>query len=135
MCCFPVSCALKTLLAIPSLSPLSLFISGILSNCKDVFAFSSWSYGIVLWEIFTLGGSPYPGLPTEDLFSFLDQGRRMEQPDSCPHEFYAIMTDCWKRNPDERPFFSQLVHRTEQIITDRSGQVFQHLMKFSLACI
>ena len=76
-----------------------------------------------MWEIFTLGGSPYPGLPTEDLFGFLEAGRRMEQPDACPLEFFAIMNDCWEKNPNDRPLFSQLVDRIAQIIANRSGEV------------
>ena len=47
----------------------------------------------------------------------------MEQPEWCPLEFYAIMNDCWEKNPNDRPLFSQLVDRIGQIISNRSGQV------------
>ncbi|XP_065058967.1 vascular endothelial growth factor receptor 2-like [Rhopilema esculentum] len=104
------------LLPVKWMAPESLF-DKIYTSQSDV-----WSYGIVLWEIFTLGGSPYPGLPTEDLFPFLEQGRRMEQPEWCPLEFYALMNDCWEKNPNDRPLFSQLVDRIGQIISNRSGQ-------------
>lgn len=42
-----------------------------------------WSFGILAWEIVTLGGSPYPGIPLERLFDLLKQGFRMERPVNC----------------------------------------------------
>lgn len=48
-------------------------------NCR-------WSFGILMWEIFTLGGSPYPGIPVEELFKLLKEGHRMDCPSNCTHE-------------------------------------------------
>lgn len=45
-----------------------------------------WSFGVLMFEIVTLGGCPYPGVPPEDMLDWLESGKRMEQPDNCPDE-------------------------------------------------
>ncbi|CAJ0605019.1 unnamed protein product [Cylicocyclus nassatus] len=64
-----------------------------------------WAFGILLFEIITLGGSPYPLIPPEDLLNYLENGRRMERPDNCPEQFYEVMAECWRFEPEKRPDF------------------------------
>ncbi|KAI8479992.1 hypothetical protein Bbelb_422910 [Branchiostoma belcheri] len=45
-----------------------------------------WSFGVVLWELSTLGGCPYPGIQNRDMLALLQRGHRMEQPENCPDE-------------------------------------------------
>lgn len=68
-----------------------------------------WSYGILLWEIFTGGSTPYKSFPTHQLM--LEQilkGYRLEQPPTCPNFVYEAMMTCWSQNPDARPTFNIL---------------------------
>ncbi|XP_032668208.1 LOW QUALITY PROTEIN: vascular endothelial growth factor receptor kdr-like [Odontomachus brunneus] len=68
-----------------------------------------WSYGIVLWEFFTLAETPYPGMEAEKQYQKLIEGYRMEQPEYAMREIYDIMLQCWKAKPTVRPSFTDLV--------------------------
>ncbi|XP_057369653.2 vascular endothelial growth factor receptor 1-like [Daphnia carinata] len=76
----------------------------IFSSQSDV-----WAYGVLLWELFSLGKVPYPGMDAGHLLvQAIQKGYRMEKPDYVPNFFGEILTDCWKSEPNERPTFSQL---------------------------
>ncbi|XP_015788029.1 fibroblast growth factor receptor 2-like [Tetranychus urticae] len=76
-----------------------------------------WSFGILLWEIFSLGATPYPGIDFDQkLYAQLLHGYRMDRPDKCPLDIYYIMTDCWKSQPIERPDFGQLVDKLSKLM-------------------
>ncbi|XP_056288940.1 fibroblast growth factor receptor 1b isoform X4 [Pseudoliparis swirei] len=86
-----------------------------------------WSFGVLLWEIFTLGGSPYPGVPVEELFKLLKEGHRMEKPSACPQELYLMMKDCWHAVPSRRPRFSQLVEDLDRTLSLMADQEYLDL--------
>ncbi|NP_001084170.1 fibroblast growth factor receptor 3 [Xenopus laevis] len=86
-----------------------------------------WSYGVLLWEIFTLGGSPYPGIPVEELFKLLKEGHRMDKPANCTHELYMIMRECWHAVPSQRPAFKQLVEDLDRVLTVTSTNEYLDL--------
>ena len=77
-----------------------------------------WSFGILLWEIMTLGANPYPSVPSiEKLFQLLRDGHRMDCPLNCPAEVYYIMRECWSADPANRPTFSKLIDDLDRILT------------------
>uniref|UniRef100_A0A3B3WST2 Proto-oncogene tyrosine-protein kinase receptor Ret n=1 Tax=Poecilia mexicana TaxID=48701 RepID=A0A3B3WST2_9TELE len=75
-----------------------------------------WSFGVLLWEIVTLGGNPYPGIAPERLFNLLKTGYRMERPENCSEEMYNLMLRCWKQEPDKRPTFSDISKELEKMM-------------------
>uniref|UniRef100_A0A1B0AEL6 Receptor protein-tyrosine kinase n=1 Tax=Glossina pallidipes TaxID=7398 RepID=A0A1B0AEL6_GLOPL len=68
-----------------------------------------WSFGIVLWEFFSLAKVPYPGMdPNQSLYLKLKDGYRMEKPPYANDDLYDIMLECWSTNPERRPLFNVL---------------------------
>jgi serine/threonine protein kinase len=86
------------------MSPEALSFNRI-SNESDI-----WSYGILLWEIYTYGSTPYPSIQAENILANLNSGYRMEKPVDCDQYIYEeIILNCWRLEPKKRPTFNQLV--------------------------
>lgn len=75
-----------------------------------------WSFGVLLWEIFTLGGNPYPSVPIEKLFDLLRSGYRMDKPPYASHEIYNLMLECWNCESFSRPDFHELTRLLTSIL-------------------
>ena len=62
-----------------------------------------WAFGVVLWEIMSLGGSPYPTVGNQEIPQYLENGKRLRQPKNCPDAIYEIMSCCWQQHAVNRP--------------------------------
>ncbi|XP_051930028.1 mast/stem cell growth factor receptor kita isoform X2 [Hippocampus zosterae] len=101
------------------MSPESIF------ECVYTFESDVWSYGILLWEIFSLGNSPYPGMPVDAKFyKLIKEGYRLDSPEFAPCEMYEIMRSCWDANPIQRPSFRKVVERIEQQLSDAAKHIY-----------
>lgn len=67
-----------------------------------------WSYGVVLWEIFSLGASPYGNTRARDIPAKLKKGERLGKPEQCDDIWYTVMTRTWTYEPKGRPTFSEI---------------------------
>ncbi|XP_053785691.1 tyrosine-protein kinase RYK isoform X3 [Desmodus rotundus] len=74
------------------------------SSASDV-----WAFGVTLWELMTLGQTPYVDIDPFEMAAYLKDGYRIAQPINCPDELFAVMACCWALDPEERPKFQQLV--------------------------
>uniref|UniRef100_A0A4W5NZ58 Protein kinase domain-containing protein n=1 Tax=Hucho hucho TaxID=62062 RepID=A0A4W5NZ58_9TELE len=99
------------------MSPESIF-DKVFTTQSDV-----WSYGVLLWEIFSLGASPYPGLNIDEEFCHqLKEGTRMRSPEYSTPEIYSTMLACWEANPSDRPTFTGLVETLGDLLEARVQQ-------------
>ncbi|KAG8453681.1 hypothetical protein GDO86_000350 [Hymenochirus boettgeri] len=91
-------------------------------HCVYTFESDVWSYGILLWELFSLGSSPYPRIPVDSKFyKMIKDGYRMLSPECAPPELYQIMKSCWHSDPSKRPTFKQIVQMVEQQLSEYKG--------------
>ncbi|XP_073812331.1 tyrosine kinase receptor Cad96Ca [Musca autumnalis] len=75
-----------------------------------------WSFGILMWEIVTLGSTPYPGLSAAEVMRKVRDGYRLEKPEHCRRELYNIMYYCWSKDPNDRPVFQELVQMLDRLL-------------------
>lgn len=61
-----------------------------------------------MWEIVTLGSTPYPNMGAREIMRRVRDGYRLERPSHCKPEFYRLMSHCWYHDPNKRPDFSEL---------------------------
>ncbi|KAM4664565.1 leukocyte tyrosine kinase receptor [Discoglossus pictus] len=93
--------------------PPEAFLEGIFTSKTD-----TWSFGVLLWEIFSLGYMPYPCKTNQEVLEFVTSGGRMDPPKNCPGPVYRIMTQCWQHTPDHRPNFSTILERISYCTQD-----------------
>ncbi|XP_013389146.1 fibroblast growth factor receptor 3 isoform X3 [Lingula anatina] len=96
------------------MSPEALF-DNIYSTQSDV-----WAYGVLLWEIVTLGSSPYPGMSAKQVMEAVTEGYRMPQPPHCSLGMYIIMLSCWEEVPSSRSTFKDIVNSLDVLLASES---------------
>ena len=75
-----------------------------------------WSFGVVCWEIFSLGQQPFGGLSNNEVLDHVAAGNRLPRPPNCPERVYTeLIYPCWKTAIKERPSFTNLIDTIEKI--------------------
>uniref|UniRef100_K1PF28 Tyrosine-protein kinase Fps85D n=1 Tax=Magallana gigas TaxID=29159 RepID=K1PF28_MAGGI len=75
-----------------------------------------WSFGILMWETFSSGLLPYPGLSNKETTEQVPKGYRMKSPDDTPKSCYSLMLKCWEENPTKRGNFEEIVKKLQTIV-------------------
>ncbi|XP_066511881.1 tyrosine-protein kinase JAK2-like [Hoplias malabaricus] len=112
----------------PGESPIFWYAPESLTESKFSVASDVWSFGVVLYELFTLsdklcspptvfmsmmGGDKQGQTIVYHLIELLKLGNRLPQPVGCPSEIYEIMQECWDSDPSFRPAFKELTLRVD----------------------
>ncbi|XP_070547884.1 tyrosine-protein kinase receptor Tie-1-like [Ptychodera flava] len=82
-----------------------------------------WSFGVVLWEIVTMGNRPYPGMSEQEVTSSLQAGYRMPKPSYCEQELYSIILSCWDEDMEKRPTFAKLSAILQKLTNDEKAYI------------
>ncbi|CAH0559226.1 unnamed protein product [Brassicogethes aeneus] len=99
------------------MAPESLY-DNIFSVKSDV-----WSFGVLIWEIVTLGSTPYPGLSAAEVMRKVREGYRLDKPEHCRRELYNIMYYCWDKDPKQRPSFSECIELLEKLLVSETDYI------------
>uniref|UniRef100_A0A182IMX0 Receptor protein-tyrosine kinase n=1 Tax=Anopheles atroparvus TaxID=41427 RepID=A0A182IMX0_ANOAO len=87
-----------------------------------------WAYGVLLWELFTLGAEPYSEVSMDEpILDILEQGYRMQKPEYASMEVYLVMRNCWESEPTVRPTFKQLHEELHSMLPIRLCQHYARL--------
>ncbi|XP_015817491.3 macrophage colony-stimulating factor 1 receptor 2 isoform X1 [Nothobranchius furzeri] len=110
----------NALLPVKWMAPESIF------ECVYTVQSDVWSYGVLLWEIFSLGKSPYPNVVVDtNFYKMIKDGRHMEQPEFAPDEMYHLMTLCWSLEPTNRPTFKMIGQLISRLLPS-TNDMLQH---------
>jgi len=84
-------------------------LSGIYTELSDV-----WSFGVLLWEMFSYGTQPYYGRTNPEVIEMIRDRKLLTCPANCPKRIYALMCSCWEELSEQRPTFAELMGRLRQ---------------------
>ncbi|XP_076842367.1 tyrosine-protein kinase TXK-like [Brachyhypopomus gauderio] len=77
-----------------------------------------WSFGVLMWEVFSDGRTPFGNKSNAEVVEEVSQGGRLYRPHKCPAYIYDIMFQCWHERPQGRPSFSTLLQNIKDAVED-----------------
>lgn len=98
-----------------------------MSSTKDATEKSDvWSYAVVLWEIFSLGATPYEKIRSRDLPGRIKKGERLPKPEYCDDTWFGVMTQCWAHEPNKRSTFSDVRNQLDGLFVAAPGDDYYY---------
>ncbi|XP_029973389.1 tyrosine-protein kinase BTK [Salarias fasciatus] len=88
----------------------------VLLYCKFSSKSDIWAYGVLMWEVYTLGRLPYERLNNTEIVDQVSRGLRLFRPQLANERVYSIMSSCWLDKADERPTFQELALTVQDLL-------------------
>ncbi|CAI7999143.1 Inactive tyrosine-protein kinase transmembrane receptor ROR1 [Geodia barretti] len=76
----------------------------------------SWSFGILLWEIFTFGEHPYSDCSNAQVVKNIVRRSLLEVPENVPRVVHDLIHKCWNKTPVKRPLFTAISRALENAL-------------------
>lgn len=86
--------------------------------CKYSSKSDVWSFGVLMWEVFTEGRMPFEQNPNHEVVAMVTKGHRLYRPKLASETIYGIMHQCWHERPEKRPAFKDLVPKISGILEE-----------------
>ncbi|OCT67253.1 tyrosine-protein kinase BTK [Xenopus laevis] len=90
----------------------------VLLYCKFSSKSDVWSFGVLMWEVFTLGRMPYDRFTNNEIVEQITRGVRLYRPQLATDRVYNIMVSCWAEKADDRPTFRNLHTTILEVLED-----------------
>ncbi|XP_055931940.1 BDNF/NT-3 growth factors receptor-like [Argiope bruennichi] len=84
-----------------------------------------WSFGVVMWEIFTFGKQPWYELSNHEVIQHVTSQKVLPRPPSCPEDIYLLMLACWKTRPQERMTMKNIHAQLEILSSTRDTEYLE----------
>jgi len=82
-----------------------------------------WSYGVLVWELFTRGSQPYSDVDPWEMRDYLQSGYRLPRPKYFPDDnIYEFMASCWFEDPEARPTFTEILNYLSSLLDEDNSQ-------------
>ena len=88
-----------------------------------------WSFGVLLWEVFSLGECPYSHLGNNEILRELDNGFRLEVPKEVEDDVEDVIYCCWHLEPELRPNFNDLAEFFATKISNDTLIYYKNIVK------
>uniref|UniRef100_A0A8D0GQ13 Tyrosine-protein kinase n=1 Tax=Sphenodon punctatus TaxID=8508 RepID=A0A8D0GQ13_SPHPU len=87
----------------------------VFSYCHYSTKSDAWSFGVLMWEVFSEGKTPYENRSNGEVVEEINAGLRLYKPKLASKAIYTVMSHCWKERKEDRPSFSTLLYQLSEI--------------------